>query len=383
MADDEDGGGGGAARPGLDRRTVSRSLAAVPVALAAACAGETTDPARGAIAAGSRPAHHTADGFRNPPGSPTRGGSFGDWLGFFWRNFTREPPTADVVPPDHVVPEAEALAGLSGLNGADGLTWLGHASFLLRLGGLTVLTDPYLSAHASPVPPLGPKRFAGPGIRAARLPPADLMLISHNHYDHLDLPSLDALPGKKRTTAVVPLGLRGYVEGWGFGRVHEVDWHDRVEVGGLAVTALPAIHFSKRTLFDANTTLWTGYAIETAAGIGGGRRVYFAGDTAYGPVFEQLGRSYPPFDLALVPIGAYAPRELMRASHATPEEAVRLGRDPRARRLVGMHWGTIQLTDEPPFEPPGRFAAAAAAGGYAADAAWVMRIGETRALPPP
>jgi L-ascorbate metabolism protein UlaG (beta-lactamase superfamily) len=182
------------------------------------------------------------------------------------------------------------------------------------------------------------------------VPPVDLLLISHNHYDHLDLPTHHAKPGKGRTTAVVPLGLRGYVDGRGFARVHEVDWHDRVEVGGLTVTALPAIHFSKRTLFDRNATLWTGYAIA-----GGGRRVWFAGDTAYGPVFPQLGRRYAPFDLALVPIGAYEPRELMRASHATPEEAVRLGRDLGARRLVGMHWGTIQLTDEPPFEPPERF----------------------------
>ena len=355
----------------LDRRTVGLGLAALPLALAAACAAGT-DPTPAAFA--GRPYHHTANGFRNPPGSPARGGDFGDWLGFFWRHSRRPPPE---VPPDHVLPEDEALAGLARLNGADGLTWLGHASFLLRIGGRTTLTDPYLGVHASPVPPLGPRRFAGPGIGPARLPPVDLLLISHNHYDHLDLPTLDALPHRHRTTAVVPLGLRGYVEGRGFGAVHEVDWHDRVEVDGLTVTALPAIHFSKRTPFDANATLWTGYAIEAG---GSGRRVWFAGDTAYGPEFERLGRRYPPFDLALVPIGAYEPRELMRAAHATPEEAVRLGRDLGARRLVGMHWGTIQLTDEPPFEPPGRFRAAAAAAGYAEDDAWVLRIGETRAL---
>ena len=359
--------GGRHPRGFFDRRTVTRGLAALPLALAA-CAGGTTD-----VALPDRPAHHTAGGFRNPPGSPTYGGSLGDWVGFFYRSFTRNPEVA--VPPGHVLPETEALAGLERLGDRDGLTWLGHASFLLRLGGRTDLTDPYLSSRASPLPFYGPKRFAGPGLRPAKVPPVDLLLISHNHYDHLDLPTLDALAGKGRTTVVVPLGLRGYVEERGFGHVHEVDWHDRVEAGGLTVTALPAIHFSKRTLFDRNATLWTGYAIE-----GGGRRVWFAGDTAYGPVFAELGRRYAPFDLALVPIGAYEPRELMRASHATPEEAVRLGRELGAGRLVGMHWGTIQLTDEPPFEPPERFRAAARAAGYAADDVWVLGIGETRGL---
>jgi N-acyl-phosphatidylethanolamine-hydrolysing phospholipase D len=148
-----------------------------------------------------------------------------------------------------------------------------------------------------------------------------------------------------------------------------------VEVADLQIQALPAIHFSKRTLFDRNQTLWTGYAIQ-----GREHRIYFAGDTGFGPVFRELGQGLAPFDVALLPIGAYEPRLLMRAVHATPEEAVQIGRELRARRLVGMHWGTISLTEEPPFEPPERFRAAARAAGYAKADSWVMSIGETRAI---
>ncbi len=360
---------GSSAAPGapkIGRRALARGLALLPLALAAG----TGRPAR---AAGG-PWHHTADGFRNPPGSPARGGDFGDWSSFFWRRLISRDEVA--LPDGHVVPPAEALDGALNRRGdRDRLTWLGHASFLLRLDGRTILTDPYLGDHASPLPPLGPRRFAPPGLPAGRLPPIDLLLLSHNHYDHLDLPTLEALAGKERVEVVVPLGLAHYFTERGYPRVHELDWHQELSLDGLAIRALPAIHFSKRTFFDRNRTLWTGYAVQ-----GRGRRVYFAGDTAYGPVFAELGRDLAAFDLALLPIGAYEPRHLMQASHATPEEALLIARELRARRIVGMHWGTIRLTDEPPFEPPARFRAAAAAAGYDEDAAWLMRIGETREL---
>jgi L-ascorbate metabolism protein UlaG (beta-lactamase superfamily) len=265
------------------------------------------------------------------------------------------------------------LQGLS-LEG-DRLTWLGHASFLLRLAGKTIVTDPFLSDHASPVPPLGPKRFVPPALRADEVPPIDLLLLTHNHYDHLDLPSLDALPLAPGARAVVPLGLRHYVANRGFADVAEMDWHDEVMIDGLAVMALPAIHMSKRGLFDRNQTLWTSYGLRSQR-----RRVYVAGDTAYGPVFKQMAPALGGFDLGLVPIGAYEPRLLMRGVHTTPEEAVAIGRDLGIKRLVAKHWGTIQLTDEPLFEPPGRFRTAAAAAGYADDDVWVMKIGETRAV---
>jgi L-ascorbate metabolism protein UlaG (beta-lactamase superfamily) len=354
------------APPPLSRRRLTRTLASLPLALLG-CA-----PQRPAAEMPGRPWHHTGSGFRNPPGSPTPGGESGEWFSFFYRNLSRD--TTFALPDDHVLPAAEARRGIAA-QGDDCLTWLGHASFLLRLDGRTVLIDPFLSDHASPLPPLGPRRYAPAGLAAAELPPIDLLLLSHNHYDHLDLPTIEALPRATGIQVVVPLGLAGYFAGRGYPRVTELDWHERIELSGLSVTALPAIHFSKRGLFDRNQTLWAGFAIETPR-----RRIYFAGDTAYGPVFPQLGRDLAPFDLGLVPIGAYEPRPLMQGSHATPEEAVQIGRDLRLGRLVGMHWGAIQLTDEPPFEPPGRFRAAALAQGYRDEDAWVLRIGETRAL---
>ncbi len=329
------------------------------------------------LAAGlaDRPSHHTAAGFRNPPGSgPLRSGDRRAWTSFLYRRILRRAAVA--VPEGHVLPGSEAMDGVFNRRSDDDrLTWLGHSSFLLRLDGLNILTDPFLTDYASPVPPFGPKRFAPPGLSPAQLPRIDLLLLSHNHYDHLDLRTIEALSGKDRIEVVVPLRLARYFEERGYRRVHELDWHQELALGELAIRAQPAIHFSERSPFDRNLTLWTGYAIE-----GRSKRIYFAGDTAYGPVFQELGRSGAPFDLALLPIGAYEPRPLMRAGHVTPEEAVAIGREVHAKRLVGMHWGAIQLTDEAPFEPPERFRAAAAAAGYDAEDAWVMRVGETRAI---
>ncbi len=354
---------------GFTRRAANRLIAALPFALSA-CATSSQRPLA---------AHHTANGFRNPPGSPEPGGDFGDWAGFFWRGATRGKDVA--LPEDHVLPADAIRAGMKDVGDRDCLTWLGHASFLLRLAGKTVITDPFLSDYASPFPPLGPKRFAPPALRAGELPPIDFLLLTHNHYDHLDLPSLDALPLAPGARAVVPLGLRGYVQNRGFAEIAELDWHGQFMAQGLSVTALPAIHMSKRGLFDRNQTLWTSYGLRSVD-----HSLYVAGDTAYGPVFKSMKSTFDSmesprdFDLGLVPIGAYEPRLLMRQVHTTPEEAVQIGRDLGVKRLVAKHWGTIQLTDEPLFEPPGRFRAAAMEAGYADDDVWVMKIGETRAI---
>lgn len=322
-------------------------------------------------AAADLPYHHAGGLFRNPPGSPERDGSTLDWAGFFWRNLNRRGDQPGL-PPGHRLPPDAVRAGLAG---GDGATWLGHSSWLVRLAGLTLLTDPFLTDHASPVPPLGPRRFAPPALAPEALPPLDLVLLSHNHYDHLDRATLGRLPGRDRITLVTPLGVGRYVADLGFARTQELDWGQPVTHGAARVTATPAIHFSKRGLFDRNASLWCGFLIEAA-----GKRVYFAGDTAYGPVFEALGRDLAPLDLALVPIGAYEPRPLMRGTHCTPEEAVRIARHLGARRLAAMHWGTIRLTDEPWAEPPGRFRAAAAEAGYAPEACLVPAIGATIAL---
>jgi N-acyl-phosphatidylethanolamine-hydrolysing phospholipase D len=293
------------AKDAISRRKFNSSLTALPLVLAG-CISEESAPMA------ERPWHHVPGGFRNPPGSPPRGGDFGDWTTFFLRRFGSA-ETA-VVPDGHVLPPDAVLAGLQRHAGTDSVTWLGHASFLIRLDGRTILTDPFLSDHASPLPPFGPERFAPPGLTPARLPRIDILLLSHNHYDHLDLPTIEALPAKERIQAIVPLRLGHYFTSRGFAHVRELDWHDEVEAAGIKITGLPAIHFSKRTPFDRNQTLWAGYAVQSTR-----KRIHFAGDTGYGPIFPELGRNGRPFDLSLVPIGAYEPRLLMKAVHVNPE----------------------------------------------------------------
>jgi N-acyl-phosphatidylethanolamine-hydrolysing phospholipase D len=328
-------------------------------------------PAPDALQAEGKPYHHLADGrFRNPPGSPPRTAGFSDFAPFLFGQFLRsfDPPEP---PPGHVLSAAETQAGRAALAGQDHVTWLGHAAFLMRLNGATLITDPYLSTRAGPYF-FGPQRYVPAAMGVEQLPPLDLLLVSHNHYDHLDERAIEALPGKDRVTVVVPLKLGDFFRERGYANVVELDWYDSIERSGLKITAVPAVHFSRRTLFDTNRTLWAGFVIE-----GGGKRVYFSGDTAYGAVFKDIGSRFAPIDLALIGIGAYEPQAIMKASHTTPEEAVQLGRDIGAKRLVGMHWGTVVLTQEPAFEAAPRFRDAGGKAGYTADAVLPLKIGES------
>lgn len=320
------------------------------------------------------PAHHGEGVFRNPPGSPERGGSPADWRRFFWRQIVaRSDPTP---PAGHVLPAREVTETALAARDRDSMTWLGHSTFLIRLAGRWLITDPFLTDHASPLAPLGPRRWAPPALRARDLPPIDVVLVSHNHYDHLDRPTLDMLPLAPAATLVTPLRVAEYIDRGRFARVVELDWHERSTLGALQVTALPAIHFSKRTLWDANRSLWAGFLLESSR-----RRVLFTGDTAYGPIFAELGAAYGPVDWALVPIGAYAPRPLMRAAHCDPDEALAIGRAFGAQRLAAMHWGSIALTEEPVLEPPERFRAAFRAQGLDPEAhAWIPPVGGTTEL---
>jgi N-acyl-phosphatidylethanolamine-hydrolysing phospholipase D len=213
-----------------------------------------------------------------------------------------------------------------------------------------------------------------PGVPFDALPPIDFVVVSHSHYDHLDLPTLRRL-SNGRTVFLVPLGLAALLEGDGIGPVRELDWWDRTSVAGVSVHCVPARHWSRRTAFDGDETLWSGWVVEGSA-----HRVYFAGDTGYTKDFRAIGERLGPFDLAALPIGAYEPAAMMRTVHLNPEEAAQAAMDLGARHVVAIHWGTFDLTDEPLDEPPVRFRAAAAAVGLPARDAWVLAIGETRAF---
>ena len=249
------------------------------------------------------------------------------------------------------------------------LAWLGHASFLLRLGGRTVAVDPVLSQRI-----LGAgQRFTPPGLD--RLPPLDLLLISHNHYDHLDAPTVRTLD--RATPVMAPSGLGRWFRCRGFTAITELDWWESVRVGALEVTFVPAHHWSRRGVFDHCATLWGGWVLT----VPGGPRVYHAGDSAYGPFFAEIGSRYPGIDAAMLPVGAYAPRWFMQNMHMDPDEAVRATCDVGARVLVPMHWGTFWLSREPALEPIERTRVAWAAAGKDRTDLWDLAVGESRPLP--
>jgi N-acyl-phosphatidylethanolamine-hydrolysing phospholipase D len=262
-------------------------------------------------------------------------------------------------------------------------TWIGHSTVLLQMGGLNLITDPVFSPRAFPVQWMGPRRVMDPGLALEALPPLDLVLLSHNHYDHLDRPAVKRLarahPG---ATWIVPLGLGRYVRGWGAREIVELDWWRSAEVNGARITATPARHFSNRRLGDRNRSLWCGFALAV-----NGRRAWFAGDSAYHPEFGEIGARCGPFDLLMVPIGAYEPRWFMDRVHVDPEEAVQIYQDVTAPHaegprplMLGLHWGTFRLTDEPMDEPPRRTEARWRQTGLDEARLWIAAFGETRSL---
>jgi L-ascorbate metabolism protein UlaG (beta-lactamase superfamily) len=227
-------------------------------------------------------------------------------------------------------------------DGALRVTFVNHATVLIQLDGVNLLTDPMWSERASPFSFAGPRRVRPPGIRFEDLPPIDAVLLSHNHYDHLDLPTLARLSvANPALTILAGLGIAPMLAGAGIAGVTEVDWGESAQVGGVRLTAAPAQHFSSRGMFDSNGTLWCAWVIG-----GKGGRVYFAGDTGYGPHFAKTGEASGPFRLAILPIGAYEPEWFMGPVHENPAEAVAAMKDLEARRAIGIHFGTFQLTDE-------------------------------------
>nr|WP_294500974.1 MBL fold metallo-hydrolase [uncultured Rhodopila sp.] len=308
--------------------------------------------------------HHDGRRFFNP-------GAAGESRGLLqvlrWRLLgKRRPwqrPAADPVfppPPSAVRPGTVAIS------------FINHASFLIRLPGAVVLTDPIFSRRCSPVSGAGPERVRPPGIALDDLPRPDVVLLSHNHYDHMDLPSLRELQRRHAPRVVTTLGNARALARQGINAT-ELDWWQEAVHGVVRFTATPARHFSARTPFDRNRTLWAGFMIACPEG-----RILFAGDSGFGPHWGQISGRLGPPDVALLPIGAYEPRWFMQAAHMNPAEAVQAHIDLRARRSIGMHFGTFQLTDEAIGAPQEALAGALRAAAIDTGTFTTHRFGETR-----
>ena len=231
--------------------------------------------------------------------------------------------------------------------GRIGATFIGHSTWLLQIGGVAILTDPIWSERASPLAWAGPRRVRAPGQALEALPKVELLLVSHNHYDHLDVSTLRRLAYTHRPRIATPLGVRQFLEEKGISGATDMDWgkvlplHER-----LRIACVPAQHFSGRGMFDRDATLWCGYVLLHPKG-----NIYFAGDTGYGPIFTPIGAQYGPMRLAILPIGAYKPEWFMSPIHVSPAQAVQIHLDVRAVRSIASHFGTFQLADDGKNEP--------------------------------
>ena len=308
--------------------------------------------------------HFDGTRFFNPHGAPPR--PFKDVITWqrtrhqtAWpasRPLRSYPPPPDVVPPGRIA-----------------VTFVGHSTFLVRTPSAAFITDPVFTTHAGPFGRIGPRRVRPPAIALADLPALDFVLLTHNHYDHMQPRSLRALASGTTPAIVTSLGLGMSVRALGFRYTAELDWWQSDDLpGGARVTSVPARHFSARTPWDRDRTLWAGFVVES-----GGVVVYFAGDTGYSEELADIGRRFPHIDLALIPIGAYEPRWFMQPVHVNPEEAVQIHLDVGARRSIGMHFGTFHLTDEGIDEPISALARARDAAGVGPDVFDVLDFGET------
>ena len=340
--------------------------------LAVSCGDVGTEKAGGP---GQQPSHHGPRGFRNPH-LPDRGRT-GDF--FRWR-LGLGPEEKPAWPPGEVPSYRPRVVSpdLARLKNPDPrslqVTWIGHATFLIQAGGLNILTDPMFSERASPVSFAGPKRLLPPGVPFQELPHLDAVVISHNHYDHLDTATVQRLgPGPR---FFVPLGLGAWFQDLGLKNVQEMDWWQSAALGPVRFVSVPAQHFSQRTPFNHNQSLWCGWVLQTPGG-----SVFFAGDTGYSPDFREIGARLGPPRLSLIPIGGYQPRWFMRTMHLNPPEAVRVHRDLGSRQSIGMHWGTFRLTDEPLGEPPLYLEKALRDAGLPCEEFITLGLGETRSFP--
>jgi N-acyl-phosphatidylethanolamine-hydrolysing phospholipase D len=351
---------------------IKKFISTVLVLAALVACSATSSESSKEISLANKPNHHTSSGYQNDPFVETASSK---GIAFYMRR-AWDSIFSPKTPDGHVLTEYESIQLLNSIE-SDSVTWLGHASFLIKTAGVTILTDPFLSKFASPVSWAGPKRFVDLPIPINKLPRIDIVIVSHNHYDHLDDKTVRKLDNKSNIHVVVPLGLKSFFTERGYNRVTELDWGQSVSVEGIEITAESAVHDSARSTSDRNKTLWASWVIESAQ-----KRILFIGDTAYSEtIFNLVGDKYGSFDFAILPIGAYEPRELLWMSHTTPEEAISIGIDVRAKTLIASHWGTISsLSDEPTFEPPIRFKKAGRDSGFSEKDLWTMKVGETKPL---
>ena len=324
-----------------------------------------------------KPYHHLADGsFRNPKGSPERDSNF-KWS---FKIFNKEKKKLDMsIPKRYLVEKEKVLSDLEKFKDDDYIGWIGHATFLIKLGETTIITDPVFSRNAGPLF-FGPKRFTKPALKLNEIPKTDLFLLTHNHYDHQDMSTIRSFPFKD-AKVMLPLKLGKYFTKNGYSDVNEMDWYDEIQVNeNLKVTLLPAVHWSKRSLNDTNKTLWGNFLIEY-----NGKKIFFACDTGVGSIYKELGNKFGPIDLTLINIGAYnfypiTPYKDKSSYHTNPEEALSVAKDLRSKKVIGMHWGTFVLSLEPIMEPPKRFKYNAEKYGFNEKEAITFKIGEFQSL---
>ncbi len=320
-----------------------------------------------------KPYHHLPDGtFRNPEGSPVPTSSSGK---FSYRDFNKEKKKLDMtVPKEHVINKQEVLNNLEKFKNDDYIAWIGHATYLIKLGNTTLITDPVFSKNAGPLI-FGPKRFTEPALNLNEIPKTDVFLLTHNHYDHQDMSTIRKFPFKD-AKVLVPLKLGKYFKK--YKDVNEMDWYEEIKINDyLKVTFLPAVHWSKRTLTDTNKTLWGNFLIQYK-----NVKILFACDTGYGNIYKEIGEKYGPIDITMINIGAYDFRPMFDRSiyHTTPEEALNVAKDLKSKKVLGMHWGTFVLSLEPIMEPPIRFKENAEKFEFKKEDAITFKIGEINSL---
>ncbi len=324
------------------------------------------------LAMAEKPYHHLPDGtFRNPEGSPVRSKD----VKFSYKTFTKEKKKINItVPKDHVIDKKIVKENLEKFKDDDYIAWIGHATFLIKLGKTTIITDPVFSKNAGPLI-FGPKRYVKPALDLKEIPKTDVFLLTHNHYDHQDMSTIRGFPYKD-AKVLLPLKLGKYFQR--YKDVNEMDWYDEIKINDdLKITLLPAVHWSKRSLTDTNKSLWGNFLIEYK-----NKKILFACDTGYGNIYKELGEKYGPIDLSMINIGAYDFRPMFEKSiyHTTPEEALKVAQDLRSKKILGTHWGTFVLSLEPIMEPPLRFKASAEKYGFNKRDAIIYKIGEFGSL---